>query len=250
MKSLREELFAHAKKKYKVTPEHLWVRYPNYAVLRHGNNQKWFGLVMDVPGFKLGLDCTDSVDILDVKLSDPLLADFLKQQEGYFPGYHLSKGNWISILLDGTIPMEEIVKWLEESYLATASKETRQKLRPPKDWIVPSNPKYYDVQAAFAEASEINWKQGRGIKKGDTVFLYLGAPVSAVLYQCLVTQTDMPCRMDKDGPVRITSLMRLKLLRQYPPNKFTFAVLEDYGVHAVRGPRGIPEELSASLRMK
>lgn len=48
MKSFRNDVFAYAKKKYKTLPEYLWGRYPGYAVLRHGDNQKWFALLMDV----------------------------------------------------------------------------------------------------------------------------------------------------------------------------------------------------------
>ena len=52
--------------------------------------------------------------------------------------------------------------------------------------MIPSNPAHYDVIGAFDQADEIDWKQGAGIKKGDTVYLYVGAPVSAILFKCLV----------------------------------------------------------------
>ena len=146
---------------------------------------------MDLKRKNLGLDGDEIVDVLNVKISDPLLADLLIQQPGYFRGYHISRGNWISILLDGTVPFDDICKWLDESYMATASKEKKQKLRPPKEWIVPANPKYYDIEEAFSRSDEIDWKQGAGIKKGDTVFMYVAAPVSAILYKCKVTETNM-----------------------------------------------------------
>ena len=65
----------------------------------------------------------------------------------------------------------------------------------PKEWIIPSNPKYFDIVHAFDHVDEINWKQGAGIKKGDTVFMYVGAPVSAVLYKCRV----MTCSLGDVG---------------------------------------------------
>lgn len=247
MTSMKEQLFAHIRKKYKASPEYLWMRYPNYAVFRHSDNQKWFALMMDVPGSRLGLDRGEIEDILNVKVSDPLLADLLVRQEGFFRGYHISRGNWISILLDGTVAFEEICRWLEESYLVTASKETRHRLRPPKEWIVPANPRYYDIEAAFSRADEIEWKQGKGIKKGDTVLMYVAAPVSAILYQCRVTKTDIPFQFD-EGNVQMTSLMKIKLLKRYQPDRFTFEVLgKEYGIYAVRGPRGIPDQLSKAL---
>ncbi len=248
MNEMRERLFTYAGKKYRASPEYLWARYPNYAVLRHRDNRKWFALVMDIPAAKLGLERGDTVDILNVKMEDALLADLLIQQEGFYRGYHISRGNWISILLDGTVAFEELCRWLDESFMATASRETRQKRRPPKAWIVPANPKYYDVQKAFDEAEEINWKQGKGIKTGDTVYLYVAAPVSAILYKCRVTKTDIPFRFD-NGEVRMSSVMKIKLLKRYEPDRFTFDVLgKEYGIFAVRGPRGIPESLREALK--
>ena len=248
MNEIRERLFAYVGKKYRASPEYLWARYPNYAVLRHRDNRKWFALVMDIPAAKLDLERGDTVDILNVKMEDALLADLLIQQEGFYRGYHISRGNWISILLDGTVAFEELCRWLDESFMATASRETRQKRRPPKAWIVPANPKYYDVQKAFDEAEEINWKQGKGIKTGDTVYLYVAAPVSAILYKCRVTKTDIPFRFD-NGEVRMSSVMKIKLLKRYEPDRFTFGVLgKEYGIFAVRGPRGIPESLREALK--
>ena len=143
---------------------------------------------------------------------------------------------------------DEICRWLDESYLATASKETKHRMRPPKEWLIPANPKYYDVEAAFLKSDEINWKQGSGIKAGDTVFMYVAAPVSAILYRCRVTETDLPLRA-KGGRVPIKKLMKIKLLKRYPPDRFTFEVLgKEYGIFAVRGPRGIPDSLSEALK--
>lgn len=71
MTSFREQLFADVEKTYKTQPEYLWARYPGYAVFRHSDNQKWFALIMDVPGDRLGLDSGEIMDILNVKMGDP-----------------------------------------------------------------------------------------------------------------------------------------------------------------------------------
>lgn len=247
MTVFKDKLIKYIKKKYAVEPETPWRRFPDYTVFRHVDNQKWFGLIMDVPKDRLGMNGNEIVDILNVKMEDTFLADILIRQEGFFRGYHISRGNWISILLDGTVEFAEVCKWLDESFLATASKETKHRLRPPKEWVIPSNPKHYDIQAAFEAADEIDWKQGRGIKAGDIVFMYVGAPFSAILYKCRVTQTDIPYQYS--GKINIKSLMRIKLLKRYSPDRFTLAVLaRDYGIVTVRGPRGIPDTLSKDLR--
>ena len=50
MKTLREDVLRYAKGKYRTEPEYLWRRFPHYAVLRHEDNRKWYGLIMDIPG--------------------------------------------------------------------------------------------------------------------------------------------------------------------------------------------------------
>ena len=126
MPSLREDLYAYAETKYHSRPEYLWARYPDYAIFRHGDNNKWFGLIMDVPRNKLGGAGEDRVDILNVKMESPLLVDLLVQLPGYLRGYHIRRGNWISILLDGTVPLAEICQRLDESYQNTAPKAKKR----------------------------------------------------------------------------------------------------------------------------
>ena len=67
--------------------------------------------------------------------------------------------------------------------LTQKTAKKKQKIRPAKEWLIPSNPRYYDIIRAFEERDEIEWKQGAGVREGDTVFMYVGAPVSAVLYK-------------------------------------------------------------------
>ena len=244
---MREQLISYVREKYGAEPEYLWMRWPEYAVFRHADNKKWFGIVMNVSRKKLGLFGDGTVDILNVKLNDPLLADLLIKEEGCLRAYHMGHGDWVSVLLDGTVSFGDVCGLLEKSWLATASQEKKRKLRPNREWIIPANPKYYDIERAFREADEIEWKQGAGIIKGDTVFVYVAAPISAILYKCTVTETDIPFRYD-DGKVRMKALMKIKLRKRYAPDEFTFEALgREYGIFAVRGPRGIPLNLSEAL---
>ena len=284
---MREEIYRYMKKKYKAEPEFLWKRFPDYAVFRHQDNRKWFAIIMDVPAEKLGLpasygsgpavtetygggkagkesgsadsfiaelglsgmirNVSSRIDVLNIKLDDLFLRDILLQKEGILPGYHLSRGNWISILLDGTVALPEILDLIDISFRTTASKKQRDKVRPPKDWLIPANPKYYDVIEAFRHEKEIRWKQGAGIRTGDTVFMYVAAPVSAILYRCKVTQTDIPYR-GRNKDVNIKTLMMIRLEKCYDPQEFTFRRLnEEFNIFAVRGPRSVPNSLLAAL---
>ena len=180
----RQTVFDYIKKKYKVLPEYPWRKNRGGAVLRHADNKKWFALVMDVQSDKVGLTGTDYVDVINLKVDDIFFRDLIIQENGIMPAYHMNKMHWISVRLDGTVPEERVFDLIDMSYMATASAKKKEKIRPPKEWIIPANPKYYDIMHAFDDTDTINWKQGAGIKKGDTVFMYVGAPVSVVMYKC------------------------------------------------------------------
>ncbi len=120
----RQALFDYVKEKYGTEPEYLWMQYPSYAVLRHKDNQKWYGIVMDVPRNKLGLTGAEIVDVLDIKC-EPLMIDLLRQSPGFLPGYHMNKSNWVSILLDGTVPDDAILDLLDVSFQNTMKKQKK-----------------------------------------------------------------------------------------------------------------------------
>lgn len=106
----RAELETYITETYGAHGEHLWARYPTYAVFRHGENRKWFAAVMEIPREKLGLTEVGMIDVLNVKCA-PVLIGSLRMEPGFFPAYHMSKTNWITIALDGTAETEKI-KWL------------------------------------------------------------------------------------------------------------------------------------------
>ena len=243
----RQTVFDYIKEKYSTLPEYPWRKYDGNAVFRHSDNKKWFALVMGVEKRKLGLSGSGNIDVINLKQDDMFFRDIIMRDEGIMPAYHMNKLHWITVLLDGTVPEKRIFDLIDMSFLATASVKKKQKMRPPKEWIIPSNLKYYDSVHAYDDTDTINWKQGAGIRKGDTVFMYVGAPVSAILFKCIVTETDIPYDY-QNGELTIKALMKIRLLRRYDPERFTFETLKnEYGIFAVRGPRGVPNSLSAAL---
>jgi len=119
-------VFDYAKRTYQSLPEHLWAKYPNYAVLRHHDNKKWYAVIMNVPGEKLGLEGTEEVDIMDLKC-EPEMIGPLRMTKGILAGYHMNKGNWISVLLDGSVDETMIFHLLDMSFSLTEDKKKKVK---------------------------------------------------------------------------------------------------------------------------
>ena len=117
----REELRQFVLSNYSAEPDRPWLIDPRFEGFRHSNNQKWFALVMDIPKSKLGLPSTDIVDVVILKC-DPILVGSLRDDTGIFPAYHMSKANWITVALDGSVPDEKLKVLLDLSYELTATK--------------------------------------------------------------------------------------------------------------------------------
>lgn len=115
----REQFIQYITEEYGIEGECLWPRYPRYRAFRHAGNRKWFALVMDVPQNRLGLQGTEILDVVNLKC-DPVLIGSLRKEPGFFPAYHMSKTNWITAALDGSVPEEQLKKLLAMSYDATA----------------------------------------------------------------------------------------------------------------------------------
>ncbi len=95
---------------YGVLPEQPWLKYPTNTVYRHSSNKKWFAVVMTLPKTKLGLTDDSAVDVINLKC-DSLMVGSLHKESGIYPGYHMNKSYWITVLLDGSVDDEKL-RWL------------------------------------------------------------------------------------------------------------------------------------------
>lgn len=79
---------------------------PNWCVIRHKKSRKVFAWIFDKDGHVwINLKC------------DPAWRDFWRQTfDSVLPAYHLNKEHWNSVILDGTVPEEEIRRMILESY--------------------------------------------------------------------------------------------------------------------------------------
>lgn len=103
------------------------------------------------------------------------------------------------------------------------------------------------MEHAFDDTDEIEWKQSNNLKVGDTIYLYIAAPVSAILFRCKAIKVDIPYQYESDD-LTINRLVRVRLEKRYDPDEFTFSVLKEYGVNTVRGSRSVPNRLDEALK--
>jgi len=227
------------KEKYKACPEFLWDNAEGSAIFRNKDNDKWFAIIMDVNKNRLVKDENKLVEVINVKL-DELVESYLNKK-GIYKAYHMSKKNWVSIILDDTLTDNEIMDLVDISY---------NTINITKYYLVSANPMYYDIEHAFDNTDIINWKQGRGIKVNDIIFMYVAKPIQAILYMCKVIETNIEYEY-KSKELNIDSLMKIKLLKTFKSSDFTYDdLVNKYNISFIRGPRPITKELLNDLLKK
>lgn len=114
----REDILEYALGKYGGKPDYPWGKLPSYAVLRHGDNGKWYALIANVDRGKLEIAGDGAVDILNVKC-DPELSSILKRENAIIPAYHMNKEHWVTVILDGSVSDVDIVNFIDMSFELT-----------------------------------------------------------------------------------------------------------------------------------
>ena len=93
--------------------------------------------------------------------------------------------------------------------------------------------------AGFRAERELTWKQSSKVRPGDIVYMYIGAPVSAIRFRCVVTEVDIPYSY-QDENLTITRVMKIRLERTYDPSLFPISRLRKLDLAYIRGPRTAP----------
>lgn len=223
-------------------------KFSKFSVYRHEGNQKWFALMTLLPYEKLdserkrvpGSRRSEAVEIMNLKIEAEDMPKLLKY-EGIYPSYHMSKKSWISVVLDGSLPDDLVWDLISKSRYLVQPKGLRNAFGP-DFWVIPANPKVFDIDAEFAEKKVVYWTQKGKIKKGDLVAMYVTAPVQAIRYVCRCLEAEMDNDIYPEDP-ETKKLMKVELIATFEDGLFPFAVMKELGVHAVRGPRRMTKEL-------
>lgn len=119
---MRDKVTKYISNQYGVDPEYPWDNYPEYTVFRHRDNKKWFALIMKVGCDKIGIKVEGQIDVINLKIDDPILHDTLVHEKGIVPGYHMNKQYWITVMLDGTVSEDQVYRLIDASFVATGKK--------------------------------------------------------------------------------------------------------------------------------
>ena len=107
-----------------------------YGIFRHGDNGKWFALIMNIKCAALAETVKKiagrvpeallrpegpRIDVINLK-SVPEDRDALYKEKGIFPAYHMNHTHWISITLDDSLPDDRVMELVGTSFRLTEKK--------------------------------------------------------------------------------------------------------------------------------
>ena len=234
MNNQANRITKYIEEKYHISPSFLWDNLPYAGVFKNKNN-KWFGIIMNINYSKLN-NKEGMVDIINLKINPDKILKLL-EKNGYYKAYHMNKISWITLTLDDTIIDREIEELIDESY---------ENIIKPNNWLIPANPKYYDIINAFNNTNIITWKQSSNIEVGDIIYLYVAEPYSKIFYKCRAVEVDIPYTY-QDKNLKIDKVMKIELLENLSNKNYNFKYLNSLGIKAIRGPRKINENLIKKL---
>ncbi len=96
---------------------------PNWTVMRHWGNKKGFAFLYEYQG-RLQVN---------VKCKPEETAFWRGAFEGVIPAYHMNKTHWNTIILDGSVPDDDIKTMLGDSYRMTAPSLRKKSRRDQKE---------------------------------------------------------------------------------------------------------------------
>lgn len=113
--SRTKEIINYIHNKYNDDPEFLWDRIPDCAIFRNKVNNKWYGVLMRIKASRLGLNDTGMIEVLNVKYQKDKIDEVIDNKT-IFPGYHMNKRSWVSIVLGDDTDLGKVKLLVDNSY--------------------------------------------------------------------------------------------------------------------------------------
>ncbi|MDO4996719.1 MAG: MmcQ/YjbR family DNA-binding protein [Bacilli bacterium] len=110
-----KQVIDYIKNKYNINLEYLWEKYDDTAIVRNNCNNKWFGIIMKINKNKLDNSTNNLIEVLDLSYYKNRVDEVIDNKSIY-PGYHMNKKSWITVILDNSMNINDIYNLIDISY--------------------------------------------------------------------------------------------------------------------------------------
>ena len=107
--ALARGILSFAETEWGETPEFLWKNFPDYAVLRRKDTDKWYALLARLTADKVGGSKKDIIEVVNMRRTEGM------DGPRFLPAYHMNKKTWTTVILDGTIDANKLLRFLTVS---------------------------------------------------------------------------------------------------------------------------------------
>ena len=107
--ALARGILSFAETEWGETPEFLWKNFPDYAVMRRKDTDKWYALLARLTADKVGGSKKDIIEVVNMRRTEGM------DGPRFLPAYHMNKKTWTTIVLDGSVGKDELLGLLSES---------------------------------------------------------------------------------------------------------------------------------------
>ena len=222
--SQTKEIIAYVSEKYEDELEYLWEKFPDNAIYRNARNKKWYAAILTCKGIKVGLNTDEKIEILDLRYEKGRTSEIV-DNKNILPGYHMNKDSWITIRLDNSVSTDYICDLIDNSRRLSGASLS---------WVIPADTKTFNIIEYFKKNDTVVWHQLIKVHKDDIVYIYIGAPYSAIMFKCLVEEAELE--------IEGRTSMKLKLIETYGKDKYTLNLLKENGLSNVRSQRSMPDK--------
>lgn len=110
-----KEIIEYVRKRYHDELEFLWEKFDDNAIWRNKVNNKWYALILTVPENKIRGNSDKKIEIIDIMFQKEKIDDIVDGVKVY-PGYHMNKKSWITVVLDESMDNDELFKLIDNAY--------------------------------------------------------------------------------------------------------------------------------------
>lgn len=94
--------------------------YRDYCLSKKGVTEEFpfdeKALVFKVMGKMFTITDVDSFASFNVKCDPELAIELRERFVGVLPGFHMNKKHWNTIMMDGSVPDDKALEWIDHSY--------------------------------------------------------------------------------------------------------------------------------------
>ena len=108
-------------KRYAAESDHSFEEDRSVTVFKRQDNKKWFAATKNIGCRSVGVERSGRIDIVNLRLN-PRDITTLRTHDGFRPAWRMNQNAWITILLDGSVADEEILRYLDTSFALAGAK--------------------------------------------------------------------------------------------------------------------------------